>query len=308
MIFIHPKCPGVAPWGALGHGGGTIKRKKTTKLILALAIFICFISTSAALDGQTNENTDSKVVSTEKIPVVTGGENNYPTVNAAQLRSYKRTFRRTPVRSYKRTYSKVRYSYKMVKVGNKWKRVRYVIRYASTRPAAAPAPSGPVIDAPMERCMVPTRNCQVDDPSIQALANELTTPPPANETNTTVEPYSNYQKAYNIYEWTEKNVEYSWYYNTQKGATGVLSQRTANCCDMSHMIVALSRAAGLPARYRHGICTFVSGTFGHVWADIYVDGNWIPADASNNDNDFGVIRNWNTNSWSLKGIYAELPF
>jgi transglutaminase-like putative cysteine protease len=74
------------------------------------------------------------------------------------------------------------------------------------------------------------------------------------------------------------------------------------------MIVALSRAAGLPARYRHGTCTFTNVTTGHVWADIYVDGRWIIADASNNNNDFGVIRNWNTNSWKLRGTYISLPF
>ncbi|HMK53888.1 MAG TPA: transglutaminase-like domain-containing protein [Methanobacteriaceae archaeon] len=273
-----------------------------------MAISICFISTSASIDGQTNENTGSKVVFNEKNPVVTDGDYNYPTVNAAKL------VRRTPVRSYKKykkVYSKVRYAYKWVKFRGKWRKVRYVVKATSkpATPAAAPA-AGPVNEASMERCLSPTRNCPSNDPSMQILAYQLTTPPPSNDTNTTVEPYSNFQKAQNIYEWTEKNVEYSWYYNSQKGALGVLYDKTANCCDHAHIINAVARAAGLPARYVHGTCYFFGSNawYGHVWSQIYVDGVWIDADASNNDNDFGVIRNWNTNTWKLNGIYAELPF
>jgi transglutaminase-like putative cysteine protease len=163
----------------------------------------------------------------------------------------------------------------------------------------------------MKKYKVATRNCQSNDPHIRALAYQLTHPTPSNDTNdtnATLTPLTDYQKAYNIYEWTEKYVEYSWYYNSRKGAVGVYNQRTANCCDMAHMIVALSRAAGLPARYRHGTCTFTNVTTGHVWADIYVNGRWIIADASNNNNDFGVIRNWNTTTWKLRGTYISLPF
>ena len=144
----------------------------------------------------------------------------------------------------------------------------------------------------------PTANCQSNNAQIVALAQAIT----AGAT-------SNYDKANRIFNWVRDNMDYSWYYNTQKGALNALSSRTANCCDMAHLMVALSRAAGLPARYVHGICTFSSGTYGHVWADIYVDGiGWIPADATSNANSFWVIRNWNTGSWTLKGYYAQLPF
>jgi transglutaminase-like putative cysteine protease len=73
--------------------------------------------------------------------------------------------------------------------------------------------------------------------------------------------------------------------------------------------VALSRAAGIPARYVHGVCKFNSGTwYGHVWAQLYVNGTWYSADAISYRNTFGAINNWDTSSWTLKGIYSELPF
>jgi len=39
-----------------------------------------------------------------------------------------------------------------------------------------------------------------------------------------------------------------------------------------------------------------------------VDGKWYSADATSNSNTFGVIKNWNIKTCTLKGIYASLPF
>jgi len=268
----------------LGYGGGTIKRQNAIGLFLVLAISVFLISVTAVVQNQNMVNTDSKIVSIGKSPLIIGADSNLKTVNAASYRKY----------------YVYRYVYKWKKLRGKWKKVRYIKRYVKYRK----------VD-PMQKYKVTTRNCQSNDPNIKALAYQLTNPTPSNDTNdtnATLKPLTDYQKAYNIYEWTEKNVDYSWYYNSRKGAVGVLNQRTANCCDMAHMMVALARAAGLPARYRHGTCTFTNVTTGHVWADIYVDGRWIIADASNNNNDFGVIRNWNTSSWKLRGTYISLPF
>ncbi len=114
------------------------------------------------------------------------------------------------------------------------------------------------------------------------------------------------EKATNIFNWVRDYTDYSFYYNTKRGAINTLKDRLGNCVDLSHLIVALSRAAGIPARYVHADCVFNSGTLGHVWAQLYVDGKWINADASNNINDFGIICNWKT--YTLKGIYSSLPF
>ena len=76
---------------------------------------------------------------------------------------------------------------------------------------------------------------------------------------------------------------------------------------MAHLVVALSRAAKLPARYVHADCTFRSGRrIGHVWAEIYIDGKWVKADATSNYNTLGKIVNWHNGAYH--GRHISLPF
>jgi hypothetical protein len=174
--------------------------------------------------------------------------------------------------------------------------------YAVVYPWSTSNPSPPItptetIPSDLQKYLQPTKNCQSTDPRIIALAQSITSCKS-----------SCYEKGLSIFNWVRDNLEFSWYYNSQKGAVNALLSKSANCCDHSNLIVALCRAAGVPARYLHGVCTFSSGTYGHVWAQIYANGKWYDADASSNRNELGVIRNWNTNSWNLKGTYAEQPF
>ncbi|MDD1775240.1 MAG: hypothetical protein LUQ24_06900 [Methanobacterium sp.] len=142
-----------------------------------------------------------------------------------------------------------------------------------------------------------TNNCPSNSPTIINLANSITSG------KTTA-----YDKAVAIFNWVNDNTTYSYYYNTVKGALGTLSSGSANCVDTTHLLIALTRAAGIPAKYEHGICTFSDGEFGHVWAQVYANGIWYYADAISPRNTFGVINNWDTSNWTLIGIYAELPF
>lgn len=156
------------------------------------------------------------------------------------------------------------------------------------------------VDIPAEllQYLEATKNCQVNDSKIKALAASIT----KGKTST-------YDKAVAIFNWVRDNIGYSFYYNTKYGAVGTLNAKTGNCVDTSHLLIALSRAAGIPARYRHGSCTFTSGsTYGHVWAQIWVNGKWYAADATSSKNTFGVINNWNTGTYTLKGTYASLSF
>lgn len=149
----------------------------------------------------------------------------------------------------------------------------------------------------LEPYLQATKNCQVDDAEIQALANQLT------EGLT-----SDYAKAQAIFNYVRDQISYSFYYNSKYGAKGVLSSRTANCCDKAHLVVALARAADLPARYKHGVCTFSSGTYGHVWAQILVGDTWVVADATSPRNSFGEVINWDNYNYQLNGVYISLPF
>jgi hypothetical protein len=72
---------------------------------------------------------------------------------------------------------------------------------------------------------------------------------------------------------------------------------------MGHLLIALYRAAGLPARYWH--LNAKDGVFGHTDVEVYVNGKWYNADATNNANQFGYV------VWTLVkdlGRFAELPY
>ena len=146
--------------------------------------------------------------------------------------------------------------------------------------------------------MKSSTNCQVGNSAIKSVVNSITS-------GLT----SDYQKAVAIYNYVRDQISYSFYYDTRYGAVGTLNAGTGNCVDQAHLVVAMARTAGLAARYVHGTCVFSSGsTYGHVWAQILVDGNWVVADATSSRNSFGSVVNWNTNSFSLHGIYSGISF
>ncbi len=142
-------------------------------------------------------------------------------------------------------------------------------------------------------------NCQVGNSAIKSVVNSITS-------GLT----SDYEKAVAIYNYVRDKVSYSFYYDTKYGAAGTLSAKTGNCVDQTHLLIAMARTAGLAARYVHGTCYFTSSgsTYGHVWAQILVDGKWYVADATSSRNSFGNVVNWNTNSFTLKGIYSGISF
>lgn len=143
-----------------------------------------------------------------------------------------------------------------------------------------------------------TANCQVNNAKIKQLVTKLTKGLTSDNA-----------KAKAIFNYIRDTVSYSFYYDTRYGAVGTLNARTGNCVDHAHLVVAMSRAAGLPARYVHGTCVFSSGsTYGHVWAQVLVGNTWTVADASSTRNSFGNVVNWNPNSYSLHGYYISLPF
>jgi hypothetical protein len=154
------------------------------------------------------------------------------------------------------------------------------------------------LPAGYEVYLAASANCQSNDASIIALANSITSGSS-----------SPYDSAVRIFNWVRDNLGYSFYYNTKYGAVGTLSAGSGNCVDTSHLLIALYRASGLAARYVHGYCCFSSGNwYGHVWAEVYVNGGWVTTDATSSANTFGVINNWNTGTNTVYGTYASLPF
>lgn len=141
-------------------------------------------------------------------------------------------------------------------------------------------------------------HCQVGASKIKKLVKKLT-----HGLNSKVD------KAKAIFNYVRDHLSYSYYYNTHYGATGTLKAKKGNCVDHAHLLVAMFRTAGLPARYVHGTCHFASGNvYGHVWAQVLVDKQWVGADAISYSNSLGKIYNWNVKSYHLHGKYASLPF
>lgn len=141
-------------------------------------------------------------------------------------------------------------------------------------------------------------NCQVDNAKIQSLAKSLTK-----------SCSSDWAKAKSIFNWVNSNINYDGYSNTKYGAVGVLSAEKANCVDTAHLIIALSRASGLAARYVHGVCNFTSSKdIGHVWAQILIGNTWVVADGTSSRNSLGSVKNWDNYNYKLLGKYYTISF
>ena len=154
------------------------------------------------------------------------------------------------------------------------------------------------VPSSLQQYLQTTTNCQVTNSQIQALAKSITSGKS-----------STYDKAAAIFNWVRDKLGYSFYYNTKYGAVGTLNAMKGNCCDTAHLLVALERAAGIPARYKHVYAQFSSGNwYGHVYAQVWVNGKWYNVDGTSYSNSFGVIKNWNTSTVTYKGTYATLPF
>ena len=117
------------------------------------------------------------------------------------------------------------------------------------------------------------------------------------------------ETAKNIFKFANDGTEFQNYLNSKKGALGALESKQANCCDQSHLVIALLRAAEVPARYAHcNPCRFTASGMvtGHVWPEAYIDGKWVPMDTTSNKNAVGE-----TNNFKALGTmkhYSKLPF
>ncbi len=284
------------------HGGGKIKRHSMFAMLLLLAVAVLPAGVSAVDSNTTasnvtaNATSKSVASSTSASTVVNYTYNEYVPYKVRVKVSYMKPYTvkvRTPVKTYyyKKGKYRVRYVYSYSYVTRYRKAYKWVTetRYKKVSRVGY---------AKLGDYLQETDNCQVSDDEIVSLSQRLT----ANATSV-------YEKAVNIFTYVRDNTDYSFYYNTRYGAIGTLRYRTANCCDHTHLLVALSRAAGIPARYMHGNCVFRSGnTYGHVWGQLYINGKWYDADATSFSNTLGSIKNWDTSSVFIKGVYAELPF
>lgn len=151
------------------------------------------------------------------------------------------------------------------------------------------------IPSKMRKYLKETKYCQITNGNIVYVAMNLRGSNP-------------YETGNNIFNWLRDNIDYSFYYRTKYSAKNTLKYRLGNCADQAHLIVAMARTSGLPARYVRGTCKFViSGhVYSHVWAQIWIKGRgWVTADTSSYLNSFGVIRSWNPKKSSISGTLIQ---
>ena len=86
-----------------------------------------------------------------------------------------------------------------------------------------------------------------------------------------------------FYDYIGDNLVYS-FNGGNWGAQGALGQMGADCTEYSSLMIALSRAAGIPARYIVGLSYLPEGEDGlarkeHAWVEVYLPGiGWTPMD------------------------------
>ena len=105
-----------------------------------------------------------------------------------------------------------------------------------------------------------------DDPAISALAAKLQVK--GNELAT----------ARSIYQWVKENLHYTHNSPVAHGAKVALVQRSGDCTEYMHLVMALARAAGIPARAASGYVYTQNGVVNaadyHDWAELYLNGRW----------------------------------
>ena len=75
-----------------------------------------------------------------------------------------------------------------------------------------------------------------------------------------------------------------------------------DCVDHTHAFVSLARASGLAVRYVHGINN--PSYAKHLWAQVYIDNEWIVADSTNAE----LFGNYNSPNYPTKNYYSIIFF
>lgn len=92
------------------------------------------------------------------------------------------------------------------------------------------------------------------------------------------------EKVRAFYDYVGDNVSHTGYDPESKGALAALQSLTGDCTDYADLTIALSRAAGVPARFLEGLTCCTGGTYApgdvkHDWLEVYLPGTgWVPVD------------------------------
>jgi len=141
--------------------------------------------------------------------------------------------------------------------------------------------------------VLPSTDCQSDNKKIIKLSKKIIKSK-AKKLKKPKSKLSDKQKANAILKWVQEKVKYSDYGNTRYGALKSLKLKKGNCADLSHVTVALLRAANIPAKYNAKSI----GNKGHCWPVAYLGGKWLSGEPTYDKffPKFGKS-NWTNNNW-----------
>ena len=120
------------------------------------------------------------------------------------------------------------------------------------------------------RFLEPEQWIESDAEEIVALAEQLTK-----------DKLSPGEKARAIYDWIGDNISYTGYCGEDRGALFALRNGGGDCTEFSYLLIALCRAAGIPARFLQGVNPKSPSPAAekHDWAEVYLVGTgWVPVD------------------------------
>jgi hypothetical protein len=83
-----------------------------------------------------------------------------------------------------------------------------------------------------------------------------------------------------VVRWSGKRLQGGRAMPAMASAAEAISNRGGDCTEYAAVVVALLRKAGIPSRMALGLVFDGKGFQFHAWAEAYIEGCWIPADAS----------------------------
>ncbi len=149
----------------------------------------------------------------------------------------------------------------------------------SVRPGDLP-PGGNSAAAPTDKEYTTANNVlQIDDPRIKAMAKE------ARGAAKTPRDVAVALERYVHRAVTKKNFSQAF-----ATAAEVAESREGDCTEHAVLLAALARACEIPARVAMGLVYVANqGGFGyHMWTEVYLDGQWIPLDATLGEGGIGA--------------------
>ncbi len=94
-----------------------------------------------------------------------------------------------------------------------------------------------------------------------------------------------FEKLVKLTEWVHNSVKYEGlgYRDVILDSEQVYAVRSGKCSEFTHLLIAMLRSIGIPAKFVAGF-VFSGKEWGpHAWAEVLVDGKWVPVDPTFNE-------------------------